>query len=320
MYEFIDFNGKSTNVIQDLKSGLKSDPKYIPGYFIYDRRGSKLFDRICELPEYYLTRTELQILENSAEEIIEPYQEHDTLVELGSGNLLKTDLLLKAFLKYRRNLRFFPIDISGEVLRESSSKLYESCPGIDVTACCGEYFDCLDYLGRFGRRKLILWLGSSIGNFSKKDAIGFLKTLKGSLQRDDGVLIGIDLKKDPLTVERAYNDSEGVTSHYHLNVLHRLNREFGADFKVDEFYHRSYYDSNRGRVEAFIISRCDQAVRIRDLDLKIIFRQGEKVFNELSCKYDMAEIESLAYYSGFFLEGKWLDENEDFTLVSFKAV
>ena len=319
MYEFIDVNGRSTDIEQDLMSGLKSEPKSIPGYFIYDRRGSELFERICNLPEYYLTRTELKIIENSAQEIIEPYKEHDTVVELGSGNLFKTELLLKTFLQYRRNLNFFPVDISGEVLRESSSKLYEARPGINVTALCGEYFDCLHYLRRFGRKKVVLWLGSSIGNFSKDRAIRFLRILKRALRKNDGLLIGIDLKKDPLTVEKAYNDRAGVTSDYHLNVLHRLNREFGADFKVDKFYHRSFYDPDRGAVEAFIISRCDQQVRIKGLDLTVHFREDEKVFNELSCKYDLAEIERLAEQSGFSLKGRWLDENEDFILAMFNA-
>lgn len=320
MYEFIDFNGLSTDVVKDLKSGLESQPKSIPGYFIYDKRGSKLFDRICNLPEYYLTRAELNILRNFVDEIIEPYKGHDILVELGSGNLSKTDLLLKAFLKYRWKISFVPIDISGEVLRESSRRLYKAFPGIDVTAFCGEYFDCLKHLGRFGGRKLVLWLGSSVGNFSKQDAAEFLRRLKGILQKGDGLLIGIDLKKDPGTVEKAYNDGEGVTSEYHLNVLHRLNREFGADFNVMEFYHRSFYDCDRGAVEAFIISRRDQRVRIRGLDLDIILQKGEKIFSELSCKYDMAEIEALAGHAGFSLGGKWFDENEGFTLVLFNAI
>lgn len=319
MYEFIDLNGRKTNVIHELTSGLKSDPKYIPAYFIYDRRGSKLFEHICELPEYYLTRSESGILEKFAGEMIGSYKADGILVELGSGALGKTELLLKEFLKYRPRFRYIPIDISVEILKESSHRLGADYPSIDVTACCGEYFDCLDYLGRFRERKLVLWLGSSIGNFSKGNAVNFLRRLKGTLHEEDGLLLGIDLKKDPGTVEKAYNDPQGVTSEYHLNALHRFNREFGADFRVENFYHRSYYDVARGAVEAFIISRCDQDVRVRDLDLEITFRKGEKVFNELSCKYDPVEIEALAKYSGFSLQGKWFDDNENFILVLLRA-
>ena len=319
MYEFFDLIGTKTNFMDELTSGLKSKPKYIPGYYIYDKRGSKLFERICGLPEYYLTRTEMRILDQSAEEIVAPYKEDSALVvELGSGNLCKTDLLLRAFLKNRHRLKYIPIDISGDDLKDNSLKLYHNRPGIDVTACCGEYLDGLNYLDRFEERKLILWLGSSIGNFSKRKAPGFLKKIKGVMHRDDGLLVGIDLKKDPKAVERAYNDSAGVTSAYHLNVLHRFNREFGADFRVENFYHRSFYDSERGAVEAFIISNCEQTVCIRELDLEVTLKDGERIFNELSCKYDPSEIETLAQDSGFSIKKQWFDKNNFFTLVLFE--
>lgn len=319
MFQFVDLNGTHTNIVRDLTSGLKSDPKYIPGYFIYDKRGSDLFGHICELPEYYLTRTELKILEKFAHEMIRPYRDNGSLVELGSGNLSKIGLLLREFLIHRRNIKYIPIDISGEVLRESAGRLCQDYPGVEVIACCGEYFDCLEYLDRFGEKKLVLWLGSSIGNFSKSGAGQFLIKLKSHLRKDDGLLMGIDLKKDPATVERAYNDRQGVTAEYHLNVLHRLNREFGADFNVDNFYHRSFYDKSSGAVDAYIISRCDQEVHIRDLDLIIRLGEEEKIFNELSCKYEVAEIEALAEYSGFSLEGQWCDRNKDFALVFFRV-
>lgn len=319
MYEYIDLNGKRTDVTSDLVSGLTSDPKRIPAYFIYDKRGSELFNRICALPEYYLTRTELTILEKFAEDMVRPFAPDCIFVELGSGSLFKTDLLLRAFLKHRKRFRFVPIDISREVLKESAVRVHKDFPSIDVTACCGEYCDSLDYLRQAGQRKLIAWLGSSIGNFSKPGAAQFLRRLRSTMQARDGLLIGIDLKKDPKIVERAYNDAAGVTSDYHLNVLHRFNREFGADFQVDNFYHRSFYDSGSGAVEAYIISRCEQQVRVPDLCLKVDFKQEEKVFNELSCKYDLDEIETLAKESQFALHGWWLDDPAGFALVMLGA-
>jgi L-histidine Nalpha-methyltransferase len=319
MFEYIDLNGIRTDVTSDLISGLTATPKRIPAYFIYDKRGSELFTRICELPEYYLTRTELAILEKFAEDMVQPFAPESMFVELGSGNLFKTDLLLRAFLKYCQRFRFVPVDISKEILKESALRVHKYFPSIDVTACCGEYCDSLDYLRQSGQRKLIAWLGSSIGNFSEPDAVAFLRRLRTTMQARDGLLIGIDLKKNAKVVERAYNDAAGVTSDFHLNVLHRFNREFGADFKVDNFYHRSFYDSDSGAVEAYIISRCEQKVRLPDLGLEVHFGQGEKVFNELSHKYDLAGIEALATQAQFALHAWWLDDNADFAMVLLGA-
>jgi dimethylhistidine N-methyltransferase len=260
----------------------------------------------------------MKILLRDADSMVAPFTRDGILVELGCGSLYKTEVLLQAFLKRRQTFRFIPIDISRRMLKKSASKLHEDYGSIDVTACCGEYLDSLNYLKQCDERKLVVWLGSSIGNFDKHEVLAFLARLKRVLRPADGLLIGFDLKKNPQTVERAYNDAQGITAAYHLNVLHRLNREYGADFKVDDFFHRSIYDSDEGAVKAYIISRKNQQVGVKGLDLNLFFRKDEWVFNEMSCKYDPDEIADMAHGARLIIDGQWFDENRDFALVRFR--
>jgi L-histidine Nalpha-methyltransferase len=318
MYQFIDLNGKVTDQEKDLRNGLLSDPKYIPSYFIYDTKGSRLYEQICELPEYYLTRKEKEILTNQADEIAAFLESGGTIVELGSGNSEKTCILIESCLKQNRNLRYVPVDISKEILMKTSQLLYRRYNDLNVTACCGDYFDSLDYLKSIPGQKLVLWLGSSMGNFDKTAAVRFVNQIKKRLNTGDGLLIGIDLRKDTKILENAYNDSQGITSRYHLNCLDRFNNEYGADFKKDYFYHYSFYDEKSGNINAYIISKCDQQISVKHFDLKILLKKNEKIFNERSCKYSRNEILQMAEKAGLELRKQWFDTDQYYSLNLFR--
>ncbi|MFO7964329.1 MAG: L-histidine N(alpha)-methyltransferase [Desulfobacterales bacterium] len=309
MYRFIDFNGTVTDQLSELRNGLLSDPKCIPSFFIYDEQGSRLYEQICSLPEYYLTRKEVEILNEYAEEIASLFENECAVVELGSGNAGKTRILIDSWLKRQSELRYYPVDISKDILMETSRKLCRMYRDLVITACCGDYFDSLDYLKDISGPKLILWLGSSIGNFDKKEAAEFLKEVKRRMVPGDGLLIGVDLRKNSRILENAYNDSRGITSRYHLNCLERFNREFGANFNPCNFYHRSFYDRVTGSINAYIISKCDQWIAIDDFGLELPLRAEERIFNERSCKYSIAEIMQLAENAGVKLIKQWLDKD-----------
>jgi L-histidine Nalpha-methyltransferase len=318
MYQFIDLNGKVTDQENDLRVGLLSNPKYIPSYFIYDTQGSRLFEQICELPEYYLTRKEKEILTDRAGDIAAFLNSGGTIVELGSGNSEKTCILIECCLKQNNRLQYVPVDISKEILIETSQRLYCRYEDLNVTACYGDYFDSLDYLKSISGPKLVLWLGSSLGNFDKKAAIRFVGQIKKRLNAGDGLLVGIDLRKDPQIVENAYNDSEGITSQYHLNCLDRFNNEYGADFQKDLFYHYSFYDEESGNINAYIISKCDQQISVELLGLKVILKKDEKIFNERSSKYSRNEILQMAGKAGLQLTKQWFDKDRYYSLNLFR--
>ena len=317
MYRFIDLNGKVTDQETALRNGLLSRPKYIPSYFIYDTNGSRLYEQICDLPEYYLTRKETEILTARVEEIASFLDSGGAIVELGSGDAGKTRIILEYCLQQKRRLQYVPIDISKEMLMDTSRRLYRQYDDLDVTACCGDYFDSLDYLKSIPGRKLVLWLGSSIGNFSKIAATRFVRQIKSRMNPDDGLLIGIDLRKAAPILEDAYNDAKGITSQYHLNCLERLNKEYDADFNIDNFYHRSFYDEISGDILAFIISKCDQEVRVDRFGLQLTIEKEEKIFNERSCKYRCDEIRDLADASGVQLIRQWFDNDRFYSLNLF---
>jgi L-histidine N-alpha-methyltransferase len=302
----------------DLLEGLTATPKRLSCHWFYDDIGSQLFEQICELPEYYLTRCERSILEKWAPEIAARFNASTTLVELGSGSASKTRLLIEAFLERHGRLVFAPIDISQGILEESAAVLLEDYPRLEIRAFAGRYESGLEHLGQGQRTpRLTLWLGSSVGNLDRSSAAAFLNKVRAGMREDDRLLIGIDLRKDKATLERAYDDSAGVTARFDLNLLDRANRELGAHFDLSSFDHRASWRADPGRVESHLVSRVAQQVRIDALDLEVDFEAGETIHTENSYKYSHDEIDWLAGSARMLRETTWLDPGGLYSLNLF---
>jgi dimethylhistidine N-methyltransferase len=300
--------------VRDVRTGLSSRPKRLPCCYFYDAPGSQLFEDICEVPEYYLPRAEREILERHAPALAARFPGDVTLVELGSGNAAKTRLLIEALLARQEAVRYVPIDICRTVLEESALQLLRDYPPLDVLAIAAEYAEALPHLTTSAPGcKLILWLGSNVGNFDRSEAAAFLRRVSATMGPDDRLLVGIDLRKDRRVLERAYDDAQGVTAQFNLNLLARINRELGGRFDLGTFRHRAIYHEDLGRVEMYLDSLCDQCVRIERLDLEVRFAAGEAIHTENSYKYSPAEIAALAEGAGLRLERQWLDREQRFS-------
>jgi dimethylhistidine N-methyltransferase len=299
----------------EVERGLGERPCSIPCRFLYDEVGSKLFEEICETPEYYLTRVEREILEERADEIAADFDGPITLVELGSGSSVKTRLLIEGLLRAHGRLRYLPVDISPSILEESSLALLDAYEALEVHAIASEYRDGLRHVsGDEGRAKLVVWLGSSIGNLDREEASDFLAVVRGALDRQDRVLVGVDLRKDKEVLETAYDDSAGVTARFSLNLLSRINRELGGDFALPAFRHRAVYQEREGRVAIDLISQQAQRISIEGLDLDLEFEAGEAIHIEDAWKYAPAEIDALAASASFELDRRWLDAEGRFSI------
>jgi dimethylhistidine N-methyltransferase len=249
-------------------SGLNSASKHLPCRFLYDEAGSDLFEEICDLPEYYLTRAERQILEDHSDEITAELPTTTTLAELGSGSSTKTRLLIEAFLRRRGRLRYVPVDISRTILDESAQRLLAAYERLEIQAIADEYEAGLEHLrSENGGPKLIAWLGSNVGNFDRVQAGRFMRSIRAAMGSRDHLLIGVDLRKEAKVLERAYDDDAGVTARFNLNLLRRINQELGGNFELEAFTHRADYRVREGRVEMSLVSRHAQEVEIEALDL-----------------------------------------------------
>jgi L-histidine Nalpha-methyltransferase len=299
---------------EDVRRGLSSEPKrFLPKYF-YDELGSQLFEAICLLPEYYLTRAENEILQRYADEIVASVEGETTLLEMGSGSASKTRLLIEALLRKQRELKFIPVDISATALDSSSRILLQSYPQLKIEAYAADYFAGLSELKKTKRpRTLALFLGSNISNFDPVEALKFLRALRDVLSEGDALLLGADLKKDRQVLEAAYNDALGVTAAFNLNVLARINRELGGDFDLRAFRHLAFYNEEVGRVEIYLESVREQTVNIRALEMEVNFGEGEQIHTENSYKYDLSDIARLASGTGFTRAHTWLDSQERFS-------
>lgn len=298
----------------DVRRGLSTRPKrFLPKYF-YDQLGSQLFEAICLLPEYYLTRAENEILEHYADEIVSSLEGKSTLIEMGSGSASKTRLIIEALLRKQTELLFIPVDISASALESSSRILLQSYPQLKIEAYAADYFAGLAELEKTKRpRTLALFLGSNVSNFDPDEALRFLRALRQVLREDDALLLGADLKKEKHILEAAYNDVLGVTAAFNLNVLARINRELGGNFDLRAFQHRAFYNEAAGRVEIYIESTREQTVAISELDLEVEFGAGEQIHTENSYKYDLNDIRRLAAETGFVHGRTWLDSQERFS-------
>jgi L-histidine N-alpha-methyltransferase len=293
---------------RDVKAGLTSSPKRLPCRYFYDREGSLLFEAICRQPEYYLPRAERESLQAAAAEIAACCPPGSILIELGSGSATKTRILIQALLTRQESLRYIPIDISRAMLEESSQGLLRDFPALDVTAVACEYQEGLASLnGQADGPKLILWLGSNIGNLNRSEAAGFLGRIGALMSPADRLLVTIDLRKERAVLERAYDDSQGVTARFNLNLLARINRELGGRFDVEAFRHCACYNEEAGRIEMYLVSSRSQCVPIDDLEIEIPFTAGEAIHTEDSYKYSPLEIDAVAAAANLRHERQWLD-------------
>jgi L-histidine Nalpha-methyltransferase len=310
-----DQNGHRAAFAQDVLAGLTAVPKRLPCRYFYDAQGSQLFEEICGLPEYYLTRAEREILTERSGEIAALFQVETVMVELGSGSAAKTRLLIEAFLNRYPRLSYMPVDISPSMLEESSRSLLADYPRLEITGIAATYEDGLARLqDETGRPKLILWLGSNVGNLDRAEATRFLCQVRRTMTARDRLLVGIDLRKERTTLERAYDDAQGVTARFNLNLLTRINQELGGRFDLDAFRHRAVYDEPLGRVEMHLESIRAQRVRIEQLDLEVAFTAGETIHTENSYKYSPVEISALAAGAALRVERQWFDAGRQFSL------
>jgi len=290
--------------------GLSQKRKQLPCKFFYDQRGSQLFDRICELPEYYLTRTELSVLHERAGEMAEALGQRCTVVEYGSGSSLKTRLLLD---RLQNPAGYVPLDISREHLLEAAGRLTAAYPTLAVHPVCADYTRSFSVPECEGSARTVVYFpGSTIGNFEPHEARAFLRATAQRCGPGGGLLIGVDLKKDPAVLHAAYNDAAGVTADFNLNLLRRINRELDGNFAEDRFAHYAFYNPRLGRIEMHLVSAAQQTARAGGESFH--FREGETVFTESSYKYTTPEFESLAAAGGWTARRTWTDPQRLFSV------
>src|SRR5262245_18462234 len=304
--------GDSNAFAEDVRVGLTANPKRLPPKYFYDELGSRLFEAICALPEYYLTRAESQILRNNAAEIISTVRGPMRLLEFGSGSSEKTRYLIQALLRRQSELQYVPVDISYSSLELASQELLRLYPQLRITAFAADYFTALDALREMrpanaDLRSVAVFLGSNIGNFGPYESREFLRAVRSVLRRGDAMLLGADLKKSPDVLIAAYDDRLGVTASFDLNLLARMNHELQAEFDIAKFQHRAIYNAELGRIEIYITSRQQQIVRISALDFEVPFGLGESIHTENSYKFDLEQLGVLARDSGFSLANTWFD-------------
>ncbi len=308
-YSVVELQSPTSDFERDVRLGLTAHEKRLSCRYLYDEAGSRLFQNICELEEYYVPRAEREILTTHAAEILALTPPHATIVELGSGDAAKTHVILDAFHRRDGRVRYMPIDIDPSVLEASAERMLPELDGLEVDAIAGEYGVALAHLDATASEleKLILFLGSNIGNFDRRDASRFLVQIRQAMGPRDRLLIGVDLRKDPSILVPAYDDPHGVTSEFNLNLLARINRELGGHFDLTGFTHRAFYEEEAGRMAMYLESLRDQIVAIDALGLSVQFRAGELIHTEYSYKYAPAEIDALAEKSGLRVLRRWFD-------------
>ena len=310
-FRFHDLAPQITSFLDDVLNGLSLPQKYLPAKYFYDERGSELFEAICELPEYYPTRTEIALMREHAPDMAKKIGPKVLLIEYGSGSSTKTPILINAL----RPACYVPIDISRELLSQSALALAQSLPDFPVRAICADYtqpfalppLDDIDF-----QRKLVYFPGSTIGNFDPAETDSFLRQIAQVIGRNGGALIGVDLKKDKATLHAAYNDAAGVTAAFNLNVLSRINRELGGNFDLNGFRHHAFYDEALCRIEMHLLGLLPQIVTIAAN--RYAFREGETVHTEISCKYTIEEFQSVARAAGLAATGIWTDPAQLFSV------
>ena len=305
---------ESSDFLADVAAGLSSNPRTLPCKYFYDEPGAMLFQRICELPEYYITRTEIDILDRNRAEIASQLGPSVELIGLGTGAGTKTRILVEAL---KDPAVYIPVDISEKQLRESTALFQKIFPDLEILPVCADYLQpvVLPTPNHKPARNVVYFPGSTIGNFEPNEAMEFLRRVANVCRENGGLLIGVDLKKDHHVIEAAYNDRAGVTAQFNLNLLARMNREVGADFDLDQWRHRAIYNSSAGRIEMYLISEIDQFVHLDEH--KFHFRRGEKITTEYSYKYAPEEFAALAGKVGFEFVRMWTDNARLFGVFYF---
>lgn len=307
-----------SSLAEEVLTGLSASPKRLPPKLFYDAQGSRLFEQITELPEYYLTRTERAIFERYADEIVAQAGGNLTLVELGAGSASKTRLLVEAVSRKQIRVAFYPVDVSASALKQAVSTLNSHIRNLRVHPIIADYSHNVP-LQSIPGRKLVLFIGSTVGNFEADEAVQFLLRVRRSLQPGDALLLGFDMTKSPDLLHAAYNDAQGVTAQFNKNVLARINRELGGQFDLKAFEHVAFWNPEMSRIEMHLESRFDQKVWIRDLGMVFDFSAGERIHTENSYKYTPTSIAEMLQQSDFHLEKSWTDANKWFSAVLARA-
>jgi dimethylhistidine N-methyltransferase len=299
---------------EEVLVGLTTYPKSLPCKLFYDSKGSALFEEITRLPEYYLTRTELEILHERSGEIAQAVGLGTTIVELGAGTAAKTCTLLQALSRRQIRVSYLPVDISPAALNEARERVQMQCPQVSVRPVVADFGGGFRFLRDVPGRKLVLYLGSSIGNFDPDGAIKMLSQIRHQLAAEDALLLGTDLVKDRSILLPAYSDSQGITERFNKNILCRLNRELGANFDLSFFRHVACWNAERSRMEIYLESLRRQTVDILLLNLRVRFANGERVHTENSYKYTLSIVKNMLEPAGFALDRTWLDQRKWFAL------
>ncbi|HYY66263.1 MAG TPA: L-histidine N(alpha)-methyltransferase [Nitrososphaeraceae archaeon] len=308
-----------------VKEGLGRSRKKIKPKYFYDHIGSQLFEEICLQPEYYLTSTELDILEDYSPDIISKVYDDDpvriSVLELGSGSSIKTKTFLRHILKNQNNLYYFPIDVSNTILHDSVRRLSIEFPNLRIIGIPSDYIEGITKASDFiaakenvPNRKLILFLGSSIGNLEPNESRSFLRMLNNKMKKNDNLLVGFDLQKETKILNAAYNDKAGITARFNLNLLARINRDLGGEFNLSSFGHHAFYNKYKKRVEMYLISKISQRVYVDLIGETFNFKENERIHTESSYKYTLEQIAHLAKDSGFEVKANFLDRNKWFDL------
>jgi dimethylhistidine N-methyltransferase len=315
--ELLDFAPAVQTFYDDVVMGLGQSPRTLPCKYFYDERGSKLFDKICKLEEYYPTRDELSIMRQFADEMAEQIGSGVMLVEYGSGSSIKTRILLDHL---PDAVAYVPVDISRDHLQESADDLARVYPAIEVLPVCADFTEEFELpISEHGAtHNAVYFPGSTIGNFPPEVVREMLADIVQLCGCGGGLLIGVDLRKDPEVIEAAYNDAKGVTAEFNLNLLQRINRELAGDVRVDQFKHKAYYNEDLGRVEIYLVSRCDQTIVVgeRSFDLAA----GEAICTEYSHKYTIDGFAELAAGAGLTLRKHWTDQRQHFAVLHFAVL
>jgi L-histidine Nalpha-methyltransferase len=307
----------SSPVAVEVLNGLAEHPKTLSPWLFYDQRGSQLFEEITELPEYYVTRTERQILAEHAEEIVSAAAggRDLSMIELGAGTATKTGLLLNAAVGLQGSVTYRPIDVSETALEEARARLEAEIPEVTVEPIVADYTEGMRQNGASHTgRKLVLYIGSSIGNFSPSDALEVLRGVRAQLLPGDSLLLGTDMVKNVNTLLAAYDDAAGVTARFNLNVLVRINRELDANFNPKLFRHRARWNEEHSRIEMHLESLLAQKITLRALDTEVRFARGETIHTENSYKFTDERVVNLLNRAGFKLRQQWTDPNHWFTV------
>jgi len=310
-----------------VRDGLVCQPRRLPAWLFYDAAGSRLFEAITELPEYYLTRTERGILAAHADQMVEQASDGGRLriAELGAGSASKTRLLLKAAVNRQRTVVYEPVDVSASALRGAQARIQREIPEVTVAPRVMDYTDGDGHrfeLGPAGRgeRRMVLYIGSSIGNFEPHEAKRLLRRVRAGLNQGDSLLLGVDLVKDEATLSAAYDDAAGVTAAFNRNMLVRLNRELDADFDEDAFAHRALWNAAASRMEMHLVSRASQRVCLGALEMTLDFAAAESIHTENSYKYRRGQVEALLAETGFAPASTWTDARGWFAVCLGKTV